>query len=411
MPERKTTRAKGTGSVYRRSRDGKWCATISAPGTTASGGRRRITVTANSEKAVERKLRDKLRELERSGATLGARTTVRAWAKVWLDITKDKHRPKYWATNRSAVNGYIVPTIGHRRLADLAPADVRAVADAIIRKGLAESTAHRYHATLMPMLKDAVIEGYHVPERVFLVPAPSFAPGDQSDIPIPDALKLLEVASTLPHGSRWAAALLNGLRQGEALGLTWDCVDLDAGLMELSWQCQALTYADREAETFRVPRGYESRRLTGAWHLVRPKTTAGYRVVPIVPWLRDALLAWRETNPPSAHDLVWPRPDGRPAAADDDLEEWHAIQTTAEVGHRSGRHYGTHEARHTTATLLMELGVDPKVITAILGHSSIVVSRGYMHTSQEHALAALEGVAGRFGLTATGEPPALPGAP
>ena len=42
-----------------------------------------------------------------------------------------------------------------------------------------------------------------------------------------------------------------------------------------------------------------------------------------------------------------------------------------------------HEARNTTATLLVEAGVDPKIIKAILGHSSIVTSRGYLHVNQD----------------------------
>lgn len=412
------TRAKETGSVHRRHQarfgcpprqdDGTrpehackapWAATIDAPGTTASGKRRRVTVTASTEKGVERKLRDKRKELEESGATLGSRTTVKQWAEQWLEITQTKLRPSTWRTNRGAVRGYIIPTIGHRRLSELTPADVRAVVKAINAAGLTDSTARRYYATLMPMLKAANLEGHHVPSRVFLTEAPPMGTSDRSDIPIADALKLLEVASEMPHGSRWAAALLNGVRQGEALGLTWEAVDLDARLMTLSWQLQPLTYADRERETFQIPRGFEARRMSGALHLVRPKSKSGWRVIPIVSWLADALERWRLICPDSPHGLVWPRLDGRPMPADDDLAEWHDVQKRAGVTHPNGRPYGTHEARHTTATLLMELGIDPKVITAILGHSSIVVSRGYMHSSKEHERAALEGVAGRLALT------------
>jgi integrase len=391
-------RPKGTGSVYQRQRDGRWCAELSVPGTTASGKRRRVIVTAPTKSAVQRRLRDKQRELEEAGATAGSRTTVAQWSTLWLDITATKLRPASWRANRSAVVRHIVPTIGHRRLADLTPGDIRAVTAAAIGAGLRDSSAQRIHRVLVGMLRAAVVEGYHVPQRVFLVDAPAATPGDRAAIPTADALRLLEVASLLPHGSRWAAALLNGLRQGEALGLTWECVDLDQGLMMLPWQLQPLTYADRERGTFQIPRGYEARRLTGAYHLVRPKSRAGWRVVPIVSWLADALSSWRLAGPSSPHDLVWPNLDGSPTSARADLDEWKAIQTTAEVGHPAGRFYGTHEARHTTATLLMELGVDPKVITAILGHSSIVVSRSYMHASQDAARAALEAVASRLAL-------------
>ena len=54
--------------------------------------------------------------------------------------------------------------------------------------------------------------------------------------------------------------------------------------------------------------------------------------------------------------------------------------------------------RHSTATLLMESGIDPVVITSILGHSSITTSQGYMHSDLTQSRRALEAVAGRLGL-------------
>ena len=50
----------------------------------------------------------------------------------------------------------------------------------------------------------------------------------------------------------------------------------------------------------------------------------------------------------------------------------------------------THFARHTTATVLMELGVDAKVIGEILGHVYERTTRGYQHVSSAAARAALE---------------------
>jgi integrase len=151
---------------------------------------------------------------------------------------------------------------------------------------------------------------------------------------------------------------------------------------------------------FRIPDGYEARHLEGRWHLVRPKSSAGRRAIPLVPWLADALTKWREVAPPSRHGLVWPAVDGRPADDKDDSEEWKALQCTAGVGHDSGRWYDGHEARHTTATLLIEAGVPNTVIIAIIGHSTIVSTQAYLHASQESARAAMAQVAARLQLEA-----------
>lgn len=97
------------------------------------------------------------------------------------------------------------------------------------------------------MLRAAIIEGHRVPRRVFDVKAPAVAANDRSSMSTPEAVAMLNVASFLPHGSRWAMAFLHGMRQGECLGLTWDCVDLEAGLVTVEWELQTPSRARRPA--------------------------------------------------------------------------------------------------------------------------------------------------------------------
>ncbi|MDQ1736550.1 MAG: hypothetical protein QOH56_2801 [Pseudonocardiales bacterium] len=236
---------------------------------------------------------------------------------------------------------------------------------------------------------------------------------------MPDALAMLDVAAGRPDGSRWVAALLQGMRQGECLGLTWKAVDLDAGVIDVSWQLQSIPYqhgctrtgarwecarrfgGDCPSRSLRIPDGYEYRQLDGNLCLVRPKTEKGTRLIPLVPWMSAALTQWRKVAPASPHGLVWPRPDGRPQTSKADAEAWRDLQDVgqvASVDDTAGRRYQLHEARHTTATLLLEAGVDSEVIKAILGHSSIVTSRGYQHVSQELARKAMNELAGKLKL-------------
>lgn len=399
MPARKR-RQYATGSVHHRARDGRWVGTIEA-GWTTKGTRRRITVTARTESECKRRLAAKQHQTAREGlgaAGAAQRTTVKAWATEWLEHSQTRLRPKTYATNASAVSCWIVPTIGAKRLDTLTPGDVRAVTQAIRTAGRSTSTAQRAHVVLAKMLRDALVEGHSIRPALLAMEAPGRAAHDRAAIPVADALAIMAIAAELPHGSRWVAALLQGMRQGECLGLTWDALDLDRGLVDVSWQLQPLPYADRAAGTFRVPDGYECRRLVDAYHLVRPKTHKGQRIIPLVPWMTSALTAWRDVAPKSVHGLVWPTLAGGPAGAKADLEEWKALQCTAEVGHPAGRYYVLHEARHTTATLLLEADVDVEVIKAILGHSSVITSRGYQHVSQVMARDAMERLATRLQL-------------
>lgn len=412
---------------------GMWIGAIEA-GSTSDGRRRRITVSVKStgvartdRAAVNKKLRDKRHAIETHGIpTASARATVKQWATVWLAEKQTKLSPRGYNAAASPVRRWIVPTIGHRRLEQLTPADLRAVERAQRDAGLSGSTAAATHRVLLTMLRAAIVEGHQVPHRVLLVKAPRMSKSDRMDLSVPESVACLAVAANLPHGTRWALALLYGVRQGEALGLTEDMVDLAAHEIRLEWQLDNLPYEHGCAggpaapscgksragscpdRAFRVPDEYEARHLVDAWHLVRPKSRAGVRVLPMTPAFERAMQTWLEVRPANPWGLVWPTAGGRPANDKDDRAEWHAIQGAAslasydartelgpvQVGHpTSGRYYHIHECRNVTATQLGEAGVDPVVIQSLLGHASAAMSGDYRRIHRGPKLAAVELVA------------------
>jgi len=385
--------------VYQRASDGMWVAVIEA-GVTAQGTRRRITVAAKTEAAAVRKRREKERALDRGESGTDVRATVRSWGEEWLGMKVRELRPKAYSAARTYVRVWIIPTIGRKRLSDLTPGDVRAVATAIRKADRAPATAEGAHRTLLNMLRDATREGHPVPQRVLLTKAPPVPKSDRQPLTIPEAIACLAVAGQLPHGTRWLFALLHGMRQGECLGLTWDAIDLDAGTLTVEWQLQRLNYTDpkNKAAGFRVPDDLEARHLHAAWHLTRPKSRSGLRVVVPTEGAMRALQEWRKVAPANPWGLVWPNRHGKPALHTDDLEEWHAIQGTACVGHPAGRYYHVHECRNFTATQLRDSGADPLVIKSLLGHSDIATSQGYMRVDLEPRREAAEKIAGILGV-------------
>jgi integrase len=396
---RENRRQYGTGSIYQR-RDGRWVGSVEA-GWTKKGNRRRVSVTGRSEAEVKSRLRARQRDIADHGVPeVSTRTTVKDYAERWLATTVTRLRPNSWNADRSAVTNWIIPTIGHKRLDALTPDDRRAVTNAVRSAGL--KSMRRYDATLVAMLKAATVDGHRVPDRIFVDRAPATAINDRTAMSIPEAMAMLLAASDLPHGSRWLFAFLQGARQGECLGLTWDAVNLDLGQAILDWQLQPLPYAvaGDTSSGFRVPDGYEARHLVNRFNLVRPKSKAGFRVVPLVPGMVEALRQWREVWPENEHGLIYPEVTSRglirPKDSKADAAEWLQLQRLAGVAHPKGRFYTVHEARHTTATALLDGGVDPKTVESILGHSSVLTSRGYQHVSQRLAREALGGVAGRL---------------
>lgn len=399
---RSKQRSKGSGSVYQNSR-GQWVAAIEA-GWTAQGTRHRLTLKARTEAEVRARLAEAQRRIATEGpAAAFATVTMKHWADRWLAERQRVVRPGTFVSDRSAVRRWIVPTIGRLRLDSLTPSDIRKVAATQEEAGLALATMQRTHAVLSKLLADAVADGYQVCQRARETASPGLGPSPRQSLSLADAMKVLAVAADRPDASRWVAALVEGLRPAEALGLTWDMVDLDSETMTLAWQLKALPYVEhRNPESgFRVPRGFESRHLQGAYHLVRPKTRAGSRVIPLVPWLVDALKTWRGLAP-SPHGLVWPRNDGAPRSAESDRRQWCEIaeqaQVTVTLPDGRTRRPLLYEARHTAATLLLANAIDETTIKAVLGHSSVLSTQSYLHTDRTRTLAALVASANLLGL-------------
>jgi len=63
-----------------------------------------------------------------------------------------------------------------------------------------------------------------------LVDAPSLTRTEVQPLSTGEARQLLDAANGSRNAARWSVALSLGLSQGEALGLAWDAVDLDAGV-------------------------------------------------------------------------------------------------------------------------------------------------------------------------------------
>ena len=183
--------------------------------------------------------------------------------------------------------------------------------------------------------------------------------------------------STL-HGNRLYAAFLTlfmvGLRRGELLGLRWQDIDLNAGVLHV-----------RQTVGRIYNRDTNSQRKT---QLVfsEPKTEKSRRTIPIP----DACLAALKQHKAHQaeeklllgqayqdHGLVFAQADGTPI--DPHSLNLYFSQALRQAGLPPIR---LHDARHTYATWMLEQGISPKVVQTMLGHSSISVTLDiYSHVS------------------------------
>lgn len=381
---------------------GMWVAAVEN-GWTENLGRRKARVYAKTRPQVIRKLNDLRRQQETTGQIVSERTTVKEWATKYLELRVDDLTPKAYNAAASPIRKWIIPTIGHRRLARLTADDIRAIdkAQYDLRSkrypgGLSTSTADSTRRQLYTMLRRAEAEGHRVPGLVYLVPRPGSAVSDRMPLTVEDTVKMLLLTSSLERGVRWLLALLYGARQGEVLGLIDETIDFENKELRLEWQLQALPYIDNADKSlgFRTPRNYKTRHVDQAWHLVRPKSKKGFRVLPMDPAVERALKAWLKVRPASTCEddvgLLFPLPDGAPTPDYTDRTEWRHLQKRAGVKHPGGqRPYHIHECRNYSATRLDAGGASDSVITSLLGHASINTSRRYIRADAAGKAAAV----------------------
>lgn len=392
-------RGKGEGSIFYDDNRGLWTAIMELPPDPSTGNRRRKTIRRKDKGDLLAERSRLLLSLETAGDLTTTSPTLNAWMKTWLDkIAFDQVKPRTLTGYRSYASTYILPSIGRYRLDQLTPSHVRRVHEGIIEQGLSSTTALQAHRILAKCLTDAMREGRVTRNVATLVAAPRKAVAPQKALTAAQAATLLRHVSRDLAGAKWAMALLTGIRQGERLGTTVEHIDIEAGIITVAWALTRIAFhhgcdpaepcgrkrgGNCPQRTVDIPAGMEARQLSGGLWLMRPKSRAGWREVPMAPVLHEIMRRYIEHHGPD--DLVFTRPDGRPIDPSDDYAEWIALLD--ELGLPRVK---LHSARHTAATLLHELGVPDQTRMAILGHSSATVTAGYTRISDAQSRDAMQ---------------------
>lgn len=355
-------RGKGEGSVYQQS-DGLWAASIELP--TRDGSRRRKVVRAKSKaELIKVKLPAVRRQLETTGDVPTASQTVESWMSYWLrEVAEKENRPTTVANYRWATNVHIIPVIGKTRLDKVTPSTIRRVNDAVLSK-LSPTTAATVHRVMSSAFGVAEREGRMQRNPAALVAAPRIPATNLEVLTVEEFVRLISLFGDNSARYLWATYMLTGTRRGEILGLEWDRV---TSVLDLSWQLQ------RHKVDIVAPADYEYRRLRGGIFLTRPKSKAGWRVVPLVQPLAGILEAWRTAAPENAYGLVFAREDGHPFDPGHISKEWPRILKAAGIDKK----VRLHDLRHTAIDMMYEAGVHETTITEIVGHSTRSMTRGY----------------------------------
>jgi integrase len=307
---------------------------------------------------------------EQGSLVAPGRVTVEQFLSRWLeDCAKPKLRPSTFASYAQIIRLHVVPGLGPVPLQRLNPQLVQSWLNERRRVGLSARTCQYARAILCSALGQALRWGIVPRNVVTLVESPRVERHEIRPLLPDQARALLDTVRLHRLGALFTVALALGLRQGEALGLKWDAVDFQAGVLHVRAALQ---------------------RVGKKWVLVEPKSERSRRIVALprmaivalrahrVRQKKERLLAgsrWNESG------FVFTTRTGTPIAPRNLNRAFKGLLKKASLPE-----VRFHDLRHTAATFLLAQGVDPRTIMETLGHSQISLTLN----TYSHVLPALQ---------------------
>ncbi|MEZ3179878.1 site-specific integrase, partial [Streptomyces pimonensis] len=337
------------------------------------------------------KLTEKIAASNRGLPVPSAQGSLASYLTYWLENVAVHHLRENTHTRYTAcINRYLIPGLGKKKLTKLTAKDVRTWLNqlrttcqccsrsidarrdeprccangACCSKGLSPLTLAYIHSVLKSALEHAVREE-EIPRNVARN-VRTGTPRNRRFEPLTadEARQLLTAVRGHRLHALFELALHTGLRKGELLGLHWEDFDLDAGTAAIRRTLQ--------------------RTSRGGLTTLPTKTRASERRIALptrcVQSLklhheqqkreRDAAgTTWRQNG------YVFTTPQGRA------IDPTNLTRTFTMLLRKAGlRRIRFHDLRHSTATLLLEQGVELVVIKELLGHAHIgVTATVYAH--------------------------------
>lgn len=297
--------------------------------------------------------------------------TVAQWLQRWMEEEiLGKVKPSSYQTYMNLVRRHLLPALGTLRLAAVTPGIVHGFVAQLEASGSAYSTVRSIYRLLSAAMQYALEEGQIPRNPCRRIKLQRREQEEQRVLTRAEQERLRQGADTsdLPA----LLSLYTGMRLGEVCALR--CSDID-------WERRSITV---RRTVQRVARGTTSDGNRTLLMIGTPKSTRSQRVIPVPDFLLERLcpLAARLTDA----DYLF----GTGARAAEPRTIQRRLQRLTRRLGIAGVHF--HTLRHSFATRLLELGVDIKTVSVLLGHGSAQTTLTYYAHSlidQQRAAMAL----------------------
>lgn len=351
--EGKRTRRRGhnEGSIFQR-KDGRWSAAMSI------GAGQRKTFYGKTRREVSDQLKAALSQQQQGTLITSDQKNLGQFLADWLETgVKPSVKDRTYVGYESIIRVRVIPHLGTRRLARVTPLDLQRLYGTLELAGLSGRSIVHTHRVLHQAFRQAIRWRLMTQNPCDDVKLPQTTRRELNVLDR-DQVAALLISVTGTRHSLYSLAVKTGMRQGELLGLQWKDVNLTVGRLSVH---RSLQRQKGKGLVFVTPKTARSRRSI---HI-------GPRLVELLrdhrrSQLEQRLLAgglWQD------QDLVFANATGGP------LDPSH--QTTvfkAAVAKAGLPLMRFHDLRHTAATLMLGSGIHPKVVSEMLGHSTVTLT-------------------------------------
>jgi integrase len=320
-------------------------------GYDAQGKRKRKTVYGDTLEEVQDEMIRLQGDALEGSLTEPSGAKLEAYLADWLENTvRPNRRATTYVSYEGVIRNHVNTHMGGVRLDRLTSAHMDNLFSSMVRAGASPRTRQLAYRVLKRALKKAIRRRW-VSRSVWdevecpAVPKKSMRYYDPEQVG-----RLLKAAEGLRLETLFYVAVFGGLRQGELFGLTWREVDFERGLVNVRHTLQE---------------------VKGRLALKEPKSKAGERTVVLPPFVVAKLNDHRQRMLAEGRDVK----EG-PVFCDSHGGWLRKSNFTRQVFKPLLAKAGLpdvrfHDLRHTSATLLLGLDVNPKLVQERLGHGQV----------------------------------------
>ena len=372
-------RPNGDGSIRQR-KDGTWEARFTCGINPGTGKQIRKSIYGKTKPEVAKKLRDATSAVD-NGSYFEAteKLTVKAWFEEWFESYMSDKKPLTVKQYKSMAESHIYPAIGAVKLQQLSAPMLTKLYNQLAKDGKtitskdrktgkvtvskepsSPKTIKNVHGIISKSLDDAVDQGIIKENVAARAKVPRVEPKEIE--PLTEAQQKAFFEAIKDHDYRWlyTVILFTGLREAEAIGLTWDCVDFQKGTLKIYRQLQKRPKAD------------------GGYQFASLKNDKA-RVIKLSPYVLKIFTDLKTEQTDSECESIYVFCDslGQHLSVDTVYSRFKTI--AKKIGVPDAR---VHDLRHTFAVNSLQEGDDYKTVQSNLGHATAAFTLNvYGHVS------------------------------